>query len=721
MSLDAALQTFLIESRELLEQMEYDLLRLENDPDDPELLNALFRSVHTVKGAAGIFGLEPIVDFTHVVENLLDKLRQQQLLLSSELAALLLKCRDHILELVELSPASAEELSPGQRAVDRQLLTALEDYLPSTSAVTSVAVTAPERVQAFGGGPVDSDTWHISLRFGRDVLQHGMDPIAFIRYLGSLGELVHVEPVADALPAIKEFDPEACYLGFEIAFRGDVDKKTIEGVFEFVRDDCELRILPPRSQLGAFMRLISELPEGEARLGELLVACGALTQHELERGLELQRTEAAGTAPRLGEVLVEQGAVQPELVAAALHKQRQSRDSQARANQYIRVQADRLDELINLVGELVIASASTALTAAASGDTATVESVAEISRLVEEIRDSSLQLRMVPIGETFQRFTRVVRDTAAELGKDIELVISGADTELDKTVVEKIADPLTHLVRNAVDHGIEQAQARLALGKPAQGQVRLNAYHESGSIVIEVSDDGGGLDSQKILTKALERGLVRPEQELSTQEIFNLIFEPGFSTAAQVTNLSGRGVGMDVVRRSIEALRGTVDLESSPGTGSTFRIRLPLTLAIIDGFLIRTGDENYVVPLEAVVECIELSGAQRTESRDSNYINLRGEVLPFVRLREYFGSQGPVGRRENMVVVQYAGQKAGLLVDELLGEHQTVIKPLGGLFRHISGIAGSTILGNGRVALILDIPNLMQRLCQQEGGGRTAA
>jgi two-component system chemotaxis sensor kinase CheA len=299
--------------------------------------------------------------------------------------------------------------------------------------------------------------------------------------------------------------------------------------------------------------------------------------------------------------------------------------------------------------------------------------------------------------------------------------MEGRDTELDRSVLEAIKDPLTHLVRNAVDHGIEPAPRRRAAGKPAQGQVRLNAYHEAGSIVIEVSDDGGGLDSEKILAKALERGLVRPEQELTAAEIFNLIFEPGFSTAAAVTNLSGRGVGMDVVRRSIEALRGTVDLVSTPGAGSTFRIRLPLTLAIIDGFLIRSGAEHYVVPLEAVVECLELSGAQRAEAQERHYLNLRGEVLPFIRLREYFASQGPSGRRENMVVVQYAGQKAGLLVDALLGEHQTVIKPLGSLFRHISGIGGSTILGNGRVALILDIPNLMQRLCQQEGGGRTAA
>lgn len=720
MSLDAALQTFLAESRDQLQQMEYDLLQLESSPEDDELLNALFRSVHTVKGAAGIFGLETVVSFTHVVENLLDKLRQREIQLAPKLAALLLKCRDHILELVELTPDSDAALSAAQLARGQQLLQELTDFLPDQSKQLAAQAPEAEPVEVLGGGPVDNDTWHISLRFGQDVLRHGMDPIAFIRYLGSLGELVHVETVADHLPAVESYDPEACYLGFEISFRGDVDKKTIEDVFEFVRDDCDLRILPPGSQLSAYMQLISELPEDDSRLGELLMACGALTEHELERGLALQ-AEMAEAPPRLGEALLQQGAVAPELVDAALDKQRQSQESRALASQYIRVQADKLDQLINLVGELVIASASTTLTASASGDAATMESAAEITRLVEEIRDSSLQLRMVPIGETFQRFGRVVRDTAAELDKDIELQIQGAETELDKTVVEKIADPLTHLVRNAVDHGIESAQARLAVGKPAQGKVSLTAYHDSGSIVIEVADDGAGLDSAAILAKAIERGLVRPEQELTAQETFNLIFEPGFSTAAQVTNLSGRGVGMDVVRRSIEALRGTVAVESSLGVGSTFRIRLPLTLAIIDGFLVRAGSENYVVPLEAVVECIELSGAQLAEAQEGNFINLRGEVLPFVRLREHFRIQGAAGRRENVIVVRYAGQKAGLLVDELLGENQTVIKPMSSLFRHIKGISGSTILGNGRVALILDIPNLIQRLCQHEGDGRIVA
>jgi len=347
-------------------------------------------------------------------------------------------------------------------------------------------------------------------------------------------------------------------------------------------------------------------------------------------------------------------------------------------------------------------------------DSGMQEATSVISRLVEEIRDGALCLRMVPIGETFNRFQRVVRDVGRELGKDIELLITGADTELDKTVVEKIGDPLMHLVRNALDHGIETAAVRHSAGKPAKGTLRLNAYHDAGSILIEIADDGGGLNRDRILQKARDRGLVAADATPSDQDIYNLIFEAGFSTAEAVTNISGRGVGMDVVKRNITALRGTVDLGSEPGQGTSVRIRLPLTLAIIDGFLVGVGKASFVVPLDMVVECVELTAADRQALHERSYLNLRGEVLPFVQLRQHFEVEGAAGRRENVVVVNYAGQKAGLVVDELLGEFQTVIKPLGKLFSTLRGISGSTILGSGEVALILDVPSLVQQAVQRE-------
>jgi two-component system chemotaxis sensor kinase CheA len=517
-------------------------------------------------------------------------------------------------------------------------------------------------------------------------------------------------------------DAESCYLGFEISYQSTADKAKIESVFDFVRDDCVVQIWPPHSKLADFIKSIETLPEDSMRLGEILIKCGALTQKELDLALNAQSNREAETAeqPKIGDVLVGQGAVTAEVVEAAAVKQGKVAEKKTLESQLIRVQATKLDQLIDLVGEMVIASAGANMLARKSGEAALVESTSIITGLVEQIRDSALQLRMVQIGETFTRFQRVVRDTSRELGKDIELVISGSEAELDKSVVEKLGDPLMHLVRNALDHGIEGPAARTAQGKPAKGTLRLNAYHESGSIAIEIIDDGAGMNREKILNKAREREIIGPNQTLTDSEIYSLIFEPGFSTADKITNISGRGVGLDVVKRNITALRGSVEVESREGEGSTFRIRLPLTLAIIDGFLVGVGKASYVIPLGTVVECIELSEKNRTETLNRQYINLRGEVLPFVRLREQFEVAEGGGKRENIVVVQYAGQKIGLVVDELMGEFQTVIKPLGSIFKHIKGIGGSTILGSGDVALILDVQSLVALATVQQNRMQTA-
>jgi two-component system chemotaxis sensor kinase CheA len=528
-----------------------------------------------------------------------------------------------------------------------------------------------------------------------------MDPLSFIRYLGTLGRITALVTLPDALPAAADMDPECCYLGFEIAFATQADKATIEGVFEFVLDDCGIRILPPHTRIDEYLALIRELPEEPARLGEILVRCGTVTAHELATALQAQSGDA--DTRRIGAILVEQGSAAPEVVEAALDKQQRSREAKARESRSVRVDADKLDRLINLVGELIIASASAGLAARSTQNAELHEAHSTLSGLVEEVRDSALQLRMVKIGATFNRFQRVVHDVSHEIGKDIRLVVSGEDAELDKTVVEKIADPLTHLVRNAIDHGIEPAELRAERGKPAQGTVRLNAYHDSGSIAIEVGDDGGGLNRERILAKAVERGLIEPGRTLSDREAFGLIFEPGFSTAEQVTNLSGRGVGMDVVKRNITALRGSVGVDSTAGVGTTVTVRLPLTLAIINGFQVGIGRSVFVVPLEMVEECIEYACEP-----GHDYTNLRGEVLPFIRLRELFEIEAKPGARQNIVVVRLGTHKLGLVVDTLLGEFQTVIRPLSRMFSQVKGISGSSIRGNGDVALILDVPALLQ-------------
>ncbi len=728
MDIDQALITFLEESRELLRQMEDALMYLETAEQDEDTVNAMFRAAHTIKGSAGLFGLDNVVSFTHVVENVLDQVRSGEICITPDLVAVLLPCSDHIGILINESMDNNSTPSDELHAEGELLLGKLRKYSKSSTNDSDEGKTI--FIDTEGATPVGmndsnfsvaADTWHISLRFGEDVLRNGMDPASFLRYLGKLGELIHVTTLFDKMPEADSMDPESCYLGFEIDFKSDATKKEIEEAFDFVKEDCSLCILAPNSRISDYIQLICELPEGEEKLGQLLIQSGALTQRELEDGLARQRAQASEhpDTSLIGKILVDQGVVQQPVVDAAIAKQQNLREKKPQDSRLIRVQAEKLDALINLVGELVIAGASASLLAQHAGDGELLESTSTISRLVEEIRDGALQLRMVQIGETFHRFQRVVRDVSKELGKDIDLIISGAETELDKTVVEKISDPLMHLVRNSMDHGIEGVDLRAARGKPGKGHLRLNAYHDSGSIVIEVSDDGGGLNKERILQKALEREVITSTQNLSDKEVYNLIFEPGFSTTDQVSSLSGRGVGMDVVRRNIEALRGSVDLDSIEGSGTTVRIRLPLTLAIIDGFLVGVSNNAYVVPLDMVMECVELTPEQQHSSSGTNYINLRGEVLPFVRLRDLFGVEGAPPRRESIVVMQYAGQQAGLMVDSLMGEFQTVIKPMGKLFTHLKGIAGSTILGSGDVALILDVPSLVQRAVNAESHAAT--
>ena len=726
MNLDAALQTFLVESRELLENMESSLLQTEHQAADAETINAIFRAAHTIKGSAGLFGLDDIVKFTHVVESVLDKVRNGELSLDSDLASLFLESCDQINALVDGVERGADSADAAIVAKGAALIERLNVYLgisapaPAATAPSAQNTTAIASAQGAptDGAVAETDNWHISLRFGTDVLRNGMDPLAFMRYLQTMGSIVAVSTLDDTLPAFAEMDSESCYLGFEIGFKSDADKAAIEGVFEFVRDDARIRILPPRSRIAEYVDLIREMPEEEQRLGDILIACGTLTQQELDEGLKAQAAIASEVSVPLGAILVDNGAVQPAVVEAAAEKQQQVKDAKAsKAPRLIRVDADKLDTLINLIGELVIAGAGMNLMAQRSGMGELIEAVENIGQSIEEVRDSALSLRMVQIGETFTKFQRVVRDVSKELKKDIALIINGADTELDKTVVEKIGDPLMHLVRNSMDHGIEPAEVRQQRGKPLQGTIQLNAYHDSGSIVIEVSDDGGGLNKEKILAKAIEKGIVAPGQSLTDQEIFKLIFAAGFSTADQITNLSGRGVGMDVVRQNIEALRGTIGIESEQGVGTTMSIRLPLTLAIIDGFLVQVGSSAFVIPLDLVVECIELNDNDRAHEELRNYINLRGEVLPYLRLRDLFELEAAVDNgaiRENIVVVQYAAARVGIVVDRLLGEFQTVIKPLGKIFSHIRGIGGSTILGSGEVALILDVAGLIEQIKARE-------
>lgn len=666
----AAQESFFVEASELLAEMEAGLLDLEDTDGDPELVNAVFRAAHTIKGSSGLFGLDDVVRLTHAMESVLDRVRAGELAFTTLLVEVLLPCKDQIAAMLA-SHASSSPFDDGGE-VDR-LRRELERFLdePATLADTAAAAGPTTSAEAL---------YHVSVRFGPDCLRGGMDPIPFLDFLGSLGEVVSVTTMDGALPDATELDPETCHLGFEVVLRSAADQQAIEDVFEFVRDESDIRVLHDASPREAWQALVDSYGDDGERLRVVLV-------------------DSRGYDPTEGRTPGQDDDAPVGPVTPAAPRERQA----AAEVRTIRVDAARLDRLVDTVGEMVIAGAGANLHASMSDNDTLKAAIAEVMRLIEGVRDDALRLRMVPIGTTFGRFHRVVRDVSASIGKDVTLTITGGETEVDKALVEQIGDPLMHLVRNALDHGIESTADRVARGKPETGSLTLRAFHDSGSIVVEVADDGGGIDAAKVLAKAVERGLVEPGAHLAEHEIFSLLFEPGFSTADKVSDLSGRGVGMDVVKRNVQALRGTIDIDSTLGVGTTVRIRLPLTLAIIDGFMVGVGPTTFVIPLDRVVECVE----RPATAKHREFMDLRGKVLPLIPLRTRMTIEGEAPRRENVVVVDHGGKRAGLVVDTLQGEFQTVIKPLGPMFARAEGIGGSTILGNGEVALIIDVPTLV--------------
>lgn len=731
MEIDENLQIFISEGEELLQDMEDSLIQLENNKNDDEIINTIFRAAHTIKGSAGLFGLDYIVSFTHVVENLLDDLRNCLIPVSPELITVLMRSKDFIALLID-GIANDDE---GDKKEQEELLHLLSAFKtgssasqePESIAITEKSDAEPVTDDAAGDAKDSSqaDHYHISLRLGLDTFRMGFNPVALFRQLADLGEIVESAFVGDNIPPLDELDSESCYLGWEIALRSDAKKEQIAEIFEFI-DGTQLHVLPPKSQFSAYQHLIEQSPEDELALGQLLLQIGTLTEKELQSVLNLQQENIkAGMDPATqltGKLLVEQHMVQEEVVVEALKKQSKVRETKQQALNFVKVDSGKLDKLINLVGELVINGAKLDQVSGTIAHEELHETIEGITLALDDLRSIALGLRMVPIGATFNRFHRVIRDISKDLEKQVKLEIYGAETELDKSVIEKIGDPLMHLIRNSLDHGIESPDERARKGKPAEGVITLKAQHEAGYITIQIIDDGKGLDPDMLYSKAIEKGVINEGDKLSRQETFNLIFAAGFSTAEQVSNISGRGVGMDVVRRNIESLRGNILIDSTLGEGTTITVQLPLTLAIIDGFNVRIDDERYIFPLDMVNECITLTASQVEEATHHNYITLREEVLPIVHLKEYFdmtldGATVPVMDgtvRNNVVVVIFANQKIGLVVDELLGEVQAVIKPLGRIFKDLNGFAGFTILGSGLVALVLDIPSLIKQVVGNE-------
>lgn len=687
--LEAAMATFFEEASENLDVMEQSLLKIElyKDTNYAEEVNAIFRAVHTIKGSAGMFGFDAVVSFTHVLENLLDNLRNLGITLNTELTTILFASRDHIEKL--LASCTSGDTPPELMDRSNELANKIENNCLALS-----ATNFPQSVNTMTSEPlvVPNPYWHISLKMPQNSFIDGIDPLPLIAYLGTLGKLINVEVVIESFPEVADFDAESCYFGFEISLDSTLSMDEILSAFEFIDSAQTYIIIEPHSEVDKYLELLTLRSESRDALIRSWWKYDAIWKHELSANTDKNEYEFSDESAR----------------NAIPDKAGYEKDLGGYKNTSLRVDSEKLDTLINLIGELVTTGAGVALMSQAFPDMS--ESVSNLNGLVEEIRDSALRLRMVPVAGTFNRFNRLVRDTAKTLGKQVTLTMSGEDTELDKSVIEQIADPLVHLVRNAIDHGIEMPNERIAKGKSANGSLQLSAYHASGSIVLKISDDGKGLHPELIKKRAIEKGLINPEHNLSNEELFQLIFEPGFSTKETVTDLSGRGVGMDVVRRNINDLRGRIEIESEVDQGTTISIFMPLTLAIIDGFLVSVGNERFVLPLDTVEECVALDEADLKHGTKGSYMALRDQILPLLNLRDLFNLNGEVSRRRSVIVVLTNNHRYGLIVDRLLGESQTVIKPLGDLFKKLSGVSGSTIMADGNVALILDLDGLTSHL-----------
>ncbi len=650
MSFPDPAQTFRQEAGELLEQLEAVLLDLGETPSDSDLINSAFRALHTIKGSGAMFGFQAVADFVHEFETAFDQVRKGRAPANAALIGVALDAKDHISALIADAGAAGGET----------ILEALRELVAAPAeAVVAPAVTAAPDVPA----APQIRNWRVTFKLPADALLNGTNPVLLLDEIRQIGPAV-VRAMTDDVPALGGLDPETLYLGWQVDLIAEDPRAQIDDVFLFLRDDMELSVEPT----GDAAPVVAAEP---AEIAPASVAKAAP-----------QRLETTTASP--GEAKTDRS-----------------------AGASLRVAAERLDELMDRVGELVIAQARLSQIAHLSPDSNLKAIAEELERLSSGLRDTTMGIRMVPIGSLFGRFRRLVHDLSTELGKEIAFETVGEDTELDKTMIEKLADPLVHLIRNAVDHGIESADRRANLGKPMGGVVRLSASYSGAEVAISVSDDGAGLDPVRIRQKAEEAGLIAADAKLTDAELYQLIFAPGFSTAKEITALSGRGVGMDVVKRTIEGLRGQIEIGSVIGNGTKATLRLPLTLAIVDGMLVRVGDSRYAIPLAAVQECIELPASANVTTSGRSFLDIRGSLVPFLRLRDVFGTTTAIEDHQKVVVVSSGEGRVGLVVDQIIGNAQTVIKQLSKLHAGVKAFSGATILGDGTVALILDTAHLV--------------
>ncbi|MGD9479848.1 chemotaxis protein CheA [Shinella sp. G-2] len=660
------ISVFRTEAAELLEQIESGLLDLTRSLDDRDQIDAVFRGLHTLKGSGAMFGFDALAAFTHHCETAFDRVRKGDVPATHELVSAVLSAQDHMRALLETPNGDHDAMSAALLDNLHRAVNGAGGASPALAPAASAATAAAPVAEQAGG----LREWRIRFSLPANAMANGTNPLGLLDEMRDLGEC---RILADAakVPALGALEPRDMHLAWDVTLKTDKPRSDIEDVFIFVMDDMALEII-----------------------------------------------EIAAAAPAAAAAPMPKAVVVTEREAPAVQAANDSR--QAKAAENVRVPAERLDEMMDRVGELVIAQSRLTQLAGAAADLGLRSVSEEIERLSGELRDTMMVLRMMPVASLFSRFRRLVHDLSRETGKEIELITEGETTEVDKTVIDRLADPLVHLVRNSIDHGLERPEDRIAAGKDPKGKVILSAHQTGGEVIITIKDDGRGINRERVRAKAEASGLIQPGQALADQDLLQLIFQPGFSTAQQVTNLSGRGVGMDVVKKTVEALRGAIDIVSRPGEGSEVSLRIPLTLAIIDGLLVRVGQGCYVIPLSAVEECLELSLEDDLRSRGRSFISLRDSLVPFLRLRELFRTGTQPDPHQKVVVISTGSERVGLVVDQIIGDHQTVIKSMSKLHHDVATFSGATILGDGSVALILDVTHLVAAGQHQEAQLRAA-
>lgn len=685
------------EAEEILIELETSLMNLEEHPQDKEVINKIFRSLHTLKGSGSMFGFDKIAAFAHEIESVFDFVRNDELPVTGSLIDITLSARDNI-SLMLNGDADNDELVKHNTEIIAKLKTLTGSVKKKEASFPEFTATGVENIEATVGPDQSLSIYRIRFKPDAEIFIHGTNPLNLLDELKAMGDC-HISAHVQDIPDFENMNSEYCYIYWDIILATNLGINAIKDVFIFVEDESEIII-----DIADDGKQLSN-KETVKKLGEILVERGDIDEKTLKNFLVKQEP--------IGKMLVKAGLTDKTEIESALAEQAQiKRIKENRENSQkessIRVGSYKLDQLIDMVGELVTIQAGFTQKISDSNNIEFQSLAEEIEHITSSLRDLSMSLRMIPIGATFNRFKRLIRDLSQQLGKKIELITEGADTQLDATVIERLVEPLIHLIRNSIDHGIEKPEERETAGKGSTGTIYLSAIHSGAYVLIQVRDDGAGLDTGQLLDKAVQRGLIPTDTVPTEKEIYKLIFAPGFSTAKEVTGVSGRGVGMDVVKKTIEELGGSIDIESTRGNGTSISLKIPLTLAIIEGLLIRISSEYFIIPLSSAEECIEMEMTEADREKDINQINVRGKLVPYLNLRKIFVLNGQPPDIEHIVIINSENNKTGLLVDEVIGEQQTVVKNLGLVYKDVEGISGATILGDGKVALILDILKLVQ-------------